>query len=238
MKSCLLLLATFLCTTLGFTQKIINDPNAELRVISSYHAIQVSSGIDVYLSQGKETIAISARDAVTRTRILTEVKEGVLIIRYEWKDGKKFSVRGNGPMKVYVSYKTLDRITASGGSDIYAEDIVQSPSLFISISGGADFLGKVDVDMLTVQQSGGADVKIQGKAKTLHINASGGSDFKGYDLLTNDCSVSASGGSDIDVTVTNELTAEASGASDINWKGPAQVKKAKANGAGSVRHRI
>ena len=51
-------------------QKTINDPNAEVRVVQgSFRAIQVDGGIDLYLSQGDEAVAVSARDAETRGRI-------------------------------------------------------------------------------------------------------------------------------------------------------------------------
>ncbi|MFL5810265.1 MAG: GIN domain-containing protein, partial [Flavisolibacter sp.] len=76
-----------------------------------------------------------------------------------------------------------------------------------------------------------------GASSDLKVDASGGSDFHGYDLVTETCTVEASGGSDIDITVNKELSAEASGASDVSWKGSATVKKVKASGAGSVSHR-
>ena len=71
----------------------------------------------------------------------------------------------------------------------------------------------------------------------LKIEASGGSDFSGYDLITENCIIQASGGSDIQITVNKEIYAEASGASDVNWKGKAAVKGVHASGSGSVSHR-
>ena len=140
-------------------------------------------------------------------------------------------------MKAYVSFKTIDRLNASGGSDVNVDGTINTSRLVVHISGGADFSGKVDVSEMIINQSGGSDVNISGKAESININASGGSDFDGYDLITNDCTISASGGSDINITVNKVLEAEASGASDISWKGSATVKKAKASGAGSVSHR-
>ncbi len=64
-------------------QKTINDANAEKRNVSGYHAIEVSGGIDLYLSQGDESVAVSASETKYRDRIKTEVKDGVLKIWYE-----------------------------------------------------------------------------------------------------------------------------------------------------------
>ena len=44
-----------------FAQKTINDPNAEARNLSGFHAIRVSNAFEVYISQGNEdAVAISA----------------------------------------------------------------------------------------------------------------------------------------------------------------------------------
>jgi hypothetical protein len=235
-KTFSLLAAAFLLVT-THAQKTINDPNAEVRNISGFHAIEVSGGIDLYLSNGDEAVAISAKDSETRGRIKTEVKDGVLRIYYEWKKGLKFNFSSNRSMKAYVSYKTLDGLSASGGSDVSVDGSIKTSSLNLNLSGGSDFKGGVNAETLTAHISGGSDVSISGSAKSLKINASGGSDFNGYDLVTDVCNIDASGGSDIDITVNKELQAEASGASDVSWKGSATVKKARASGAGSVSHR-
>lgn len=228
-----LMFSFFLAT--AHAQKTINDPNVEARDAKAYHAIEVSGGIDLYLSYGEEAIAVSAKDLSTRERIKTEVKDGVLKIYYDRKDGVKFAINKN--MRAYVSYKTLSRLSASGGSDIHVDGTIQQPALHVSVSGGSDFNGRVEVDKLKVVLSGGSDMNVSGFAKDLVVEASGGCDVDGYGLVTETCNASASGGSDISITVNKELSAEASGGSDVNWKGAATVKKVRASGAGSVSHR-
>jgi len=230
-----LLSAVFVLST-GFAQKTIHDANAEARNVSGFHAIEVSGGIDLYLNNGDEGVAVSASSKEVRDRIVTEVKDGVLKIYFDWKKGLKFNVHGNN-LKAYVSYKTLDRLSASGGSDVKGEGLIKANSLKIDVSGGSDLSAKVEIGTLTIDQSGGSDVDLSGSVTDVKIEASGGSDFAGYDLVTDNCVIHASGGSDVNITVNKEFYAEASGASDVNWKGKAQVKGARASGAGSVSHR-
>jgi hypothetical protein len=234
-RTCFLLFIALFWISLS-AQKTINDPNVQVRKATGFHAIEVSSGIDLYLSSGDEAVAVSARDANVRDRIKVEVKNGVLKIWLDWKEGIRLSINNNS-MKAYVSYKTLDRLSASGGSDVTVDGTIHSGKLSLNISGGSDFTGKVDVSTFAVSQCGGSDVNISGRADNLTIDASGGSDFDGYDLVSEGCRISASGGSDINITVNKVLDAEASGASDISWKGSATVKKAHASGSGSVSHR-
>jgi hypothetical protein len=231
-----LLLAVFFIAT-GFAQKTVHDANAEPRNVSGFHAIEVSGGIDLFLSNGDEAVAISADNKEVRDRIVTEVKDGVLKIYFDWKKGFKFNLKGGRHMKAYVSFKTLDGLFASGGSDVKMEGTLKSPSLKINVSGGSDLSAKVDVGSLTLDQSGGSDVDLTGTVTDMKIEASGGSDFSGYNLVTDNCVIHASGASDVNITVNKEFYAEASGASDVNWKGKAEVKGAKASGAGSVSHR-
>lgn len=236
MKKVFSLLIAVFFVAIGFAQKTLHDANAEVRTVSGFHAIEVSGGIDLYLSNGDEAVAVSARDKEVRDRIVTEVKDGVLKIYVDWKKGLRFNFKGNS-MKAYVSFKTLDKLSASGGSDVLLEGAIKTDKLHVDLSGGSDFKGKVEVGSLTVNQSGGSDSNLSGTVTDLRIDASGGSDFSGYDLLSDNCVINASGGSDINITVNKELYAEASGASDVNWKGKAEVRGMKASGAGSVSHR-
>src|SRR5579875_1465192 len=124
MKKIFFLLMTAFSFAFAFAQKTIHDPNVEIRKVSgSFHAIEISGGIDLYLSSGDEAVAISAKDAEIKDRIKTEIKDGVLKIWYEGK-GMHFNFGGGKAMKAYVSFKTLDRIMASGGSDVMAEGTI------------------------------------------------------------------------------------------------------------------
>ena len=216
----------------AIAQKTINDPNAEKRNVSGYHAISVGGGIDLYLSQGSESVAVSASETQFRNLIKTEVKDGVLTIWYDYKNSE--NKRGDKHLKAYVSFKTLDKLNGSGGSDIDVEGTIKTNSLKLDISGGSDFEGKIEADELVIEASGGSDVDISGSTKKLDIHASGGSDFNGYGLTTDICNLEASGGSDIEITVNKELNAVASGSSDISYKGNAELKEIHTGGSSNV----
>ena len=215
-------------------QKTVHDPHVQLRNVSSFTEIRVSGGIDVLLTQGDEAVAVSASEPSYRDHIVTTVEDGVLTIRYDWKQGRNILLGTDKKLKAYVSYKTLNRISASGGSDVHVEGVFRGDKVSVEISGGSDLKGAIAVKELRVSQSGGSDVTVSGSAGTVNISASGGSDFEGFDLVTETCTVEASGGSDVTVTVNRELSARASGASDISYKGNPSVKVSSSSGASSV----
>ena len=215
-------------------QKTVYDANAVLREGKGYEAIEISDGIDLFVSYGDEAIAVSASEVKYRDKIKTIVENGVLKISY---DEKGLSWNSKKNLKAYVSFKKLTALAASGGSDINVEGSIKGDELTIHISGGCDFKGKVEVKKLDVDQSGGSDVNISGVATQVLIDASGGSDFNGYGLITDVCNAEASGGSDIEITANKEISARASGASDISYKGSASLKESKSSGASSVSKR-
>ncbi len=86
MKKVISLLSVVLFVTVVFAQKTINDPNAEKRNVSGFHAVEVSGGIDLYLSQGDEAVAVSAVETKYRDKIIAKVVDGVLKIYYEKED--------------------------------------------------------------------------------------------------------------------------------------------------------
>lgn len=211
----------------------VNDANAEVRNLSgSFYNITISGGIDLYLSQyDEESVAVSASSDEYIRSIKTVVENNTLRIFY---DGGKGWNSGNKKLKVYVSFKRLEKIVASGACDVQVAGMIQVPVFKLDLNGASSFKGAVKVDELSMDLSGASDVRINGFATIVYIQSSGASDVKGYELVADVCTAKASGASDINITVNKELNASASGASDIYYKGDAVVKKMNSSGASSI----
>ena len=236
MKKIQVLLVGMLVSAVLFAQKTINDPNAEARKLSGFHAIKVSNAFDVYISQGNEdAVAISASKPEYREKIITKVENGVLIIRFD--DDKKFWKGWNSDrqkLKAYISIKKIDKLDVSGACDVFFEDGISAEEFVVNLSGASDLKGKIDVKKLNMDISGASDATISGVAATVTIEASGASDFKGFDLVTNFCDAKASGASSVNITVNKELSAHASGASSVRFKGEGLIRDIKTSGASNV----
>ncbi|MDX2047438.1 MAG: head GIN domain-containing protein [Chitinophagaceae bacterium] len=236
MKSIIaLLLMGFITANATAQQKVVvNDANAQQRTVSGFTEISVSGGIDLYLSpDNKETVVVSASEERYRDRIVTRVVNNRLEIYF---DNKRLSWKwpSNMKLKAYVSFKTLNKLKASGASDVYVNGIIKAESLQIEVSGASDFNGAVDVSELAIDQSGSSDARVSGRAEKLTVEVSGASDMKGYDLQVNYCEAHASGSSDIQITVNKELSARASGSSDIYYRGSGLIREIKTSGSSSV----
>jgi Putative auto-transporter adhesin, head GIN domain len=233
MKKYLSIAIMLLAGSVLFAQPTIKDENAQARDAKGFHSVKVSHAFDVYLTQSSEEgLAVSASDAKYLDDIKTEVKNGELHI---WFDAKNKNRWGNRlKLKAYVSFKSLDKLDASGACDINIIDTWKENELNVELSGASDLKGELQVNKLMVDLNGASDMKVTGSATNTEIKVSGASAFKGLDFEVDYCNASASGASDVKITVNKEISARASGASDVHYKGEGLIRDIHTSGAGSV----
>lgn len=233
-KILLLYLLIFTNLTLQAQKQLINDPNAEVRNIdASFTSVNISGGIEVYFSQGNtDALAVSAAKQEYTGAIKTIVQNGELRIFCEnigrWPKAK------NKQLRVYISGKSITKIQASSTSSVFILGKLETPSFTVSLSGTSTFAGSIGVDKLTIDLSGASDAKLNGYAKEVSIAVSGASDMLSYNLVAEVCHISASGASDVKITVNKEISVSASGASDIAYKGTAVLHSTQTSGASVV----
>jgi hypothetical protein len=212
---------------------IVNDKNAQVRDVGAFSAIAVSGSIDLYLSpDDHQVVVVSARDESLRDRIITRVNGSTLEILF---NNKGVGIKSDMRLKAYVSFKQLNKLTASGSSDVFVNGVIKSDKLGVHINGSSDFNGALDVNQLDLHLTGSSDSKISGRVGVVKVHLSGASDMKAFDLSTEICEVDASGASDVSITVSKELYVHVSGASDVRYKGKGIVKESRTSGASSIK---
>ncbi|MHA4845287.1 head GIN domain-containing protein [Flavitalea antarctica] len=234
MKSISFLLFGFLLTISAHAQTSIKDANAEVRPAKDFHAIKVSSGIELMLVQGnEEALAVSAVSEEHRKNIRTVVENGVLKISYDNNVWKKND--GNKRLKAYVSAIKIDDIHITSGASVKIDGSLSSPELGIDASSGASFKGEVKSNRIVVDQSSGSVADISGVAGMLKVEGSSGSVFNGYNLTADSAEADISSGGLIHLTVNKELSAEASSGGSISYKGTGVIRNIKTGSGGSIQ---
>ena len=215
-----------------FNDQIINDPNITVRSISTqFNTLNVSGAVDVYLTKDKNVnMAVSASQPEYINNIITKVENSTLYITT-----KSGSIVKNPKYKVYLSVTQLDKISASGASDIYLKGTFKQSDLEMIFSGASDISGEVKADNLKLTGSGSSDFSLTGYAENIKINVRGASDIKSYNLSTKNANINASGASDVKITVHGEANVIASGASDVKIKGTANIANATSTGASTIK---
>jgi hypothetical protein len=216
-------------------KNLVYDANAEVRKVGDFTGIDVSGAITVYLSQGNtNAVAISAEGG-DKSKVITQVKNGVLHIytesgfwnKWNWTDKK---------IKAYVTVANLNKIVLSGASSLNVVDAVKSNQLKLTATGASVVKGGFNVGELNIDLSGASNATLKGQVNNLKIEVSGASVLKGYDLTASNCEASASGASNIRVNVEKSFTKlEASGASTIRYKGNPVIQNIESSGASSIK---
>ena len=207
----------------------VTTTNRELN--EDFTAISANTGLDVYLTQGDtESIKVQA-DENLQDIIITEVKDGVLKIYTEE------NISYASTKKVMVSFTSIDKISASSGSDVISTATIKADKLEVYTSSGSDAKLDVDVEHLVCDSSSGSDIKISGTTNTLRAEASSGSDIKAANLKATTTMAKASSGADITVNTSKELTASANSGGDIKYYGNPEKVEKNDGPSGSIKKR-
>lgn len=236
MKKLFLAVLVFAGLSVAAQEKTFNDAGAQKRTLSgSFTAISVSDGVDLYLTQGsEESIAVSASEEKYMERFKTEVVNGTLKIYYDYK-GINWAANDKRKLKAYVSFKTLEKLHASGGADVDVQGNVNVSGLEMKFTSGSSFEGKLAAKDLTVEQNSGSSVNISGSAGNIKVDVSSGAVFKGFDLTVDYCDAKATSGGGVRITINKELNAKANSGGGIKYKGGAVIKELDVNSGGSVK---
>ena len=88
-----------------------------------------------------------------------------------------------------------------------------------------------------LDSSSGSDLTVSGTAQWLKASASSGADLNGAKLVAEKGEVSASSGSNLDVTVTKEVKAHASSGSDVKVYGNPAIRDTNRSSGGDVSYK-
>jgi len=236
MKNTLSILIAFFFSITLFSQKTINDANAQVRSVSGYHGVAVSGSIELYLTQGnEENVAISTDDPKWQDKVITEVEDGILHIYMDHKNKVQIEWPNSKKIRAYVSVKDIDYLSSAGSGKTHIEGTVKTDKLKIDISGSGNVEGDFVVKDLSLGLSGSANADLTGSSNSSDFHISGSGNIRSYDFKTENCTASISGSGNVKITVTKELSAHISGSGNIMIKGDGMIKDYSASGSGKFK---
>jgi hypothetical protein len=156
-------------------------------------------------------------DANLHEHLITEVKNGVLRIRMM----KGVNIKKSKMRKIHLTFEEVGAISASGGSDIVAEQSITADKFSLALSGGSDLkLAGLKVGKLSGTFAGGSDASIDfmnHSTNKISIQASGGSDVRLMGVRVESLSMTMGGGSDTKMEGTaDKASIVAGGGSDFS----------------------
>jgi hypothetical protein len=221
-KSLIIVLTLFFSAAFG--------QETETRNLSSFTGVKAAEGIDVYLKKGDKE---SAKVEVTGTRpenVITEVSGSYL--KVHMRDG---NYRGKIQAKVYVTYVSVDKLSASSAGSIFADGTINARSMEISASSAGTIEVTVEAGDIEAGASSAGDVELKGKTKSLHADASSAGEVDAYDLDAENVEAEASSGGAIKISVSKALEATASSGGSVRYRGNPDKNNTSSSSGGSVK---
>jgi hypothetical protein len=226
----ILCLAITACADGQYRRTVTGNRNVvkQERSIGSFTGIRVSTGIDVYLTQGDKTNMVVEADENLHEYIITEVKNGILHV---YSDA---NIRFAEMKRVYVTTQEITSLGTSSAGDIIGETPVKTDNLKLTASSAGDIKVEVYAKGVDISVSSSGDISLTGEADFLDADLSSAGDLNAFLFKVKEADISVSSAGDADVYVTEKLTARASSAGDVNYKGDPRYIDVHSSSAGGV----
>lgn len=229
-------LATAMILFAFFLTGIQVQADEQTRKVDPFTEISLRIGARVHLDQGeKQNLEIVAKPS-TLEEIITEVKDGKLIIRFSNKDFFWKTFRP-GDITIYITTPEIDELGVSGSGDIIAENEIKTKTLDLAVSGSGNIkLSELNAERVKSAISGSGDIVLAGKtpAQDLSVTISGSGNFKGLNYSADDVSVKISGSGNVGIESNKNLYIRLAGSGNVIYKGKPMIDQSIA-GSGTVR---
>lgn len=219
------------CLFLGPSIKGNGNVTEEVRQVSEFNQIEVSRGMNVYITQGSPAKVVVIADNNLHEVIITEVEDGVLKVYVDE------NIRWAKEKKVMVTVEKLTKVETTSGSNGYSQNQIMSDNLELSASSGANLHIEVNAKQLKADCSSGANITLSGLAKDAELEGSSGANLKGQELKADNCKMRASSGANVYASVAGRLEAKASSGGNVNYYGEPTSTEIDCSSGGNVKRK-
>ena len=198
---------------------------------SHFSSIEVHDGFKVvFVLADHEKVEVEA-DANVQPHI-SVIQQGSKLIFKKAEPGVYFPLKTT--IKIIVSAKHLDALSAHGGASISSTDTLMTKSLTLALTGGAFVATNLACSDLNISVHGGSKTSLTGFAEYCWLLSTGGSVFKGFDLNARSFKCDVAGGGSVNVTVHENLAVTASGGSTVIYRGDGIVVNEQLTGGSAL----
>ena len=192
-------------------------------------------GTMLIIQGDKDELRIEA-DPEIRSRIITEVEDGVLVIRHDhdFVGWMSLWTKSLDPLRFFLVMKDIRSIKLSGAGTIKAPSVKGDTLELINSGAGSQSIENLDVRTFKAVLSGAGSMDLAGKVDEQVIKLSGAGSFNGTRLESRKAEVKLSGVGSARVWVKESLEVNLSGLGSIEYYGTPQVKEKK-TGLGSLK---
>ncbi|WP_318344601.1 head GIN domain-containing protein [Flagellimonas baculiformis] len=230
-----LVLSTMAITNAQWGRKVKGDGNVVTieRSVGDYDGVSLAGWFDVDLVAGNEGGITLRGESNLLEHIITEVKDGVLVIKTE-KGLELRPSNWNSGILITVPVESISSVSLSGSGDIVGKTTIEAESFSTRIAGSGDISLSVQAKEVEASLSGSGDINLSGRTTDFDVMVSGSGDIKAYELEAEFVKATVSGSADIKVTANQSIDAKVSGSGDIHYRGNPKKINSKSSGSGDI----
>lgn len=204
---------------------ISNSFKQDERSIGSFRGIAAGGTLNIQVTIGnKESLRLEG-DEQAIADLITEIKDGILIIRpkTKWNDwSRKYR---DAKITAYITAKKLSSLTMSGSGNMEILSPVNSTELVATLSGSGRIKAAVKLKSFTGVISGSGSLNLKGTADQSNLTLSGSGNFSGKDFSVADLSAQISGSASVYINAEKSIEAVISGSGNILYTGDPKIQK-------------
>ncbi len=219
------------CVMDGWNNGISGNGNVEeeVRDVTGFSGVHVSTGIDVYLTEGNDFKVTVEADENLLDVILTELNGEMLVVKTD-----RVNIRNAKSKKVHITMPELTELKISSAGDCEALTPFECDDLRLGISSAGDLSLEVEAESIKLDISSSGDARIAGTTDYLNASLSSAGDLHAFDLIAKKVDVNVSSAGDAQVHATDEISMDASSAGNIYYRGDAKVVHSRSSSAGDI----
>lgn len=219
---------------LSGTQLLVAQ-TSQKREVTAFTEIALKIGANVHVKQGNTQSVEMKGQASTLEKLITEVKDRKLVIRYP--NDTWFNKWNPGTVDIYITMPQIDALIISGSGSIVSEGKIESRILDVTISGSGDIkLDELKAEKVMATLSGSGNIHLFGKQNATELKAiiSGSGNVRAIEFPADKVDIKISGSGNCWVNAVKNLEVKLAGSGNVVYRGNPAVDSTVA-GSGKVK---
>ncbi len=207
--------------------------NTQSRSLTNYTALSLSIPATVEVWQAAEyAFKITANQEIL-DNIITEVKDGELVIRS--KDNK-WKWRGDQNINITLSLPQITSLEINGSGYIIGKSTISSEKLNLLVNGSGQIsIRDINVTALSTEINGSGSIQeLSGNAEQISMEVNGSGSIKAGGLKSDRSTIAISGSGTVAAGSIQSLDVNIAGSGNVSYRGKPENVKKRIAGSGTV----
>lgn len=225
LKLNLMLAAFLMLSSFAFAQE--GEYSTTLTVNEAFDGIEANGVQNITLIPGTVQSVKAVGEQPLEGKMELEVEGGTLDIELK-------GVKDPQRVRFYVTFINLNKLEASGATNIQSQGVIKSEKFQMEVSGASKVELQLQVNNLVSEISGAANVKLSGTCNHHNLEASGAAKLSAYELETSRANVEVTGAASTRLNVSEQVNGESSGVGKIMFKKEPKVRNIDQSGVSKI----